>query len=323
MYHNFFGVFAEKSAKIAFVFKKVDFCIMNLLLFEKDEYKLRDMKPVMEYNNFRIYVRDFYSEHKDRSGYTWRDFAKAAGYSSPVFLKLVCDGKANLSEVGVERVAAAMGLVGVDLQYFRLLVTFNQSKDSATKKAAYKEMRSVAAQNSVSLVGADQYDYFETWKNPVLRELAPKMKGATPAKMAEQIKFGVSTAEVKKSLAMLTELGLLKKDDEGNYVQATKSVTTGDIDVTALAVRDMHRQMGGLAVKAIDEVPVDERDFSGMTLGVSEVAFHKIVKEIADFRRRIGAIVMDDTGAERVYRMNVQLFPLTKDFIEVEGGDHE
>ena len=58
-----------------------------------------------------------------------------------------------------------------------------------------------------------------------------------------------------------------------------------------------------------------------MTLGVSEVAFQKIVKEIADFRRRIGAIVMDDTGAERVYRMNVQLFPLTKDFID--GGNHE
>ncbi|MBQ3776795.1 MAG: TIGR02147 family protein, partial [Fibrobacter sp.] len=99
------------------------------------------MKPVMEYNNFRIYMRDFYSEHKDRSGYTWRDFAKAAGYSSPVFLKLVCDGKANLSEVGVERVAAAMGLVGVDLQYFRLLVAFNQSKDSSAKKKIYRNMR--------------------------------------------------------------------------------------------------------------------------------------------------------------------------------------
>ena len=63
------------------------------------------MKRVMEYQNFRIYVRDFYTERKLASGFTWRDFAKLAGYSSPVFLKLVCDGKANLSEVGIERVA--------------------------------------------------------------------------------------------------------------------------------------------------------------------------------------------------------------------------
>ena len=92
------------------------------------------MKPVMEYQNFRIFMRDFYTDRKTRSGYTWRDFAKAAGYSSPVFLKLVCDGKANLSKVGVERVAQAMGLAGVDLQYFRLLVDFNQEKDSLKKK---------------------------------------------------------------------------------------------------------------------------------------------------------------------------------------------
>ena len=36
------------------------------------------MKPVMEYQNFRLYVRDYYAERKLRSGFTWRDFAKAA-----------------------------------------------------------------------------------------------------------------------------------------------------------------------------------------------------------------------------------------------------
>lgn len=279
------------------------------------------MKLVMEYNNFRLYMRDYYSEHKDRSGFTWRDFAKAAGYSSPVFLKLVCDGKANLSEVGIERVAQAMGLVGIDLQYFRLLVVFNQCKDSTEKKKIYKQMRSFASDNAVKLVGEEEYDYYETWRNPVLRELAPKMKGATPAKMAEQFEFDVNTADVKKSLAQLQDLGLLKKDDDGNFVQDTKSITTGSIDVTSLAIRDMHRQMGNLAVKSLDEIPVNERDISGMTLGVSEIAFQKIVQEIADFRRRIGAIAMEDSGSERVYRLNVQLFPLTKDFID--GGKND
>lgn len=279
------------------------------------------MKLVMEYNNFRLFMRDFYSERKDRSGFTWRDFAKAAGYSSPVFLKLVCDGKSNLSEVGIERVAQAMGLVGIDLQYFRLLVAFNQCKNSTEKKNVYKQMRALAASNSVKLVGEEEYDYFETWRNPVIRELAPKMKGATPAKMAEQFEFDVNTADVKKSLAQLQNLGLLKKDKDGNFVQDSKSITTGNLDVTSLAIRDMHRQMGNLAVKALDEVPVNERDISGMTLGVSEMAFQKIVQEIADFRRRVGAIVMEDSGSERVYRMNVQLFPLTKDFID--GGKND
>ena len=70
--------------------------------------------------------------------------------------------------------------------------------------------------------------------------------------------------------------------------------------------------MGELAVRSLDEVPVNERDVSGLTIGVSEDAYYRITKEIEDFRRRIASIVMQDTDEDRVYRLNVQLFPLTK-----------
>lgn len=278
------------------------------------------MKPVMEYQNFRLFMRDFYAERKLRSGFTWRDFAKAAGYSSPVFLKLVCDGKSNLSDVGVERVASAMGLVGVDLQYFRALVNFNQEKDSSKKKAAFKEMRGLAKENSMALVGEDQYDYYESWVNPVVREMAPQLKGVTPAKLADNLAFDTQTPEVKKALALLQKVGLLGKDAQGNYVQAQKSVTTGNLEVASLSVREMHRQMGELAVRALDEIPVKERDISGLTIGISETAYYRITQEIQDFRRRVSSIVMEDTDESRVYRLNVQLFPLTKEF---KGGEHE
>jgi len=278
------------------------------------------MKNVMEYQNYRIFVRDYYTERKDRSGFTWRDFAKSAGYSSPVFLKLVCDGKANLSEVGIERVAQAMGLVGVDVDYFRALVNFNQEKDSAKKKAIFKEIRGLARDNSMQLVGEDQYDYYESWVNPVVREIAPQMQGATPAQIASKLAFDTETAEVKKALALLQKVGLLNKNDKNEYVQGAKSITTGNLDVVSLSVREMHRQMGELAVRSLDEVPVQERDISGLTLGISEDAYYRITKEIEDFRRRVSSIVMNDTNENRVYRLNVQLFPLTKELSL--GGDN-
>lgn len=270
-----------------------------------------DMKPVLEYSSYRVYIRDYYAERKERSGFTWRDFAKAAGYSSPVFLKLVCDGKANLSEAGIERVASAMGLVGADLQYFRLLVAFNQEKSSAAKKKYFAEMRKLANENSFAVVGEDQYDYYGSWLNPVLREMAPRLSGATPAQMAGELVFESAASNVKNSLKLLEKNGMLQKDEQGHYRQGNRSITTGNLDVTSLAIREMHRQMGELAVQSLDQVPVNERDVSGLTIGISENAFEKITKEIAEFRRRISAIVMDDSGEERVYRLNVQLFPLT------------
>lgn len=79
-----------------------------------------------------------------------------------------------------------------------------------------------------------------------------------------------------------------------------------------MAIREMHRQMGDLAVKSLDQVSMDERDVSGMTIGISKEGFFRIKNEIADFRRRIAAIVMEDDDDDRIYRLNLQLFPLTK-----------
>ena len=271
------------------------------------------MKPVMEYQNFRIYMRDFYTERKQRSGFTWREFAKEAGYSSPVFLKLVCDGSANLSEVGMERVASAMGLVGVDHEYFRALVRFNQEDDPAKKKELFRDIRRLVKDNELTLVGEDQYDYYESWINPALREMIPQVPSATPAQMADMLAFETQAAEVKKALRLMERIGLLKKTEDGKYEQSSRAITTGSIEFTSLSVREMHRQMGELAVRSLDEVPVKERDVSGMTFGVSEDAYQRITKEIEDFRRRVTSIVMQDTNESRVYRLNVQLFPLSKD----------
>jgi hypothetical protein len=73
----------------------------------------------------------------------------------------------------------------------------------------------------------------------------------------------------------------------------------------------MQRQMGEFAVKAMD-LPLSERDMSGVTMGITHRAYEQIKKEIADFRRRIVAIASADDDTEQVYRLNVQLFPLSE-----------
>jgi uncharacterized protein (TIGR02147 family) len=137
--------------------------------------------------------------------------------------------------------------------------------------------------------------------------------------MAGELVFVSDAAHVKSSLKLLEKNGFLEKDEQGHYSQSNRSVTTGSLDVTSLAIREMHRQMGELGVQSLDQVPVAERDISGLTIGISETAYEKITKEIAEFRRRISSIVMEDSGEERVYRLNVQLFPLTK---TLPGEEH-
>ena len=89
-------------------------------------------------------------------------------------------------------------------------------------------------------------------------------------------------------------------------------MTTGPLDVTPVAIRGMHRQMGEFALDAIEGVAQDERHFSGLTLGITRKAYDDIVQEIAEFRKRIIAIATREDGTDEVYRLNVQLFPMTK-----------
>ena len=109
----------------------------------------------------------------------------------------------------------------------------------------------------------------------------------------------------------LVKAGLLKKDEEGRYVQTDTFVTTGPMEVTPVAVRGMHRQMGEFAVDAVEGVAQDERHFSGLTMGLTHKAYDEIVQEIDACRKRIAAIATRDTEVDDVYRLNFQLFPLT------------
>jgi len=270
------------------------------------------MKDVLEYTDYHRYIADYFAEKKAKSAFTWLAFMQAAGFSSPVFLKYVSEGRYNLSEDTSHQVAEAMGLVGYEREYFAEMVLFDQAKTDDEKKASFNRMLAIADAHKVKIIEGDSFRYFDSWKNPVLRELAPAMPGAKPLALAKACRPEITAAEVSESLSFLIKASLLQKDGNGNYVQTEKSVTTGPMDVTPVAVRSMHRQMGEFALEAIEGVPQDERHFSGLTLGITRNAYEEIVQEIAAFRKKIIAIATRDNETDEVYRLNMQFFPLTK-----------
>jgi len=277
------------------------------------------MKPIIEYSDFRQYMLDYYEERKRRSVFSWREFSKIAGFSSSSYMKVVCDGKSKLSRVGVERTGAAMGLVGFEMEYFRAMVEYGQAATEVKKKAAYEKMLGIAKVHKVRVMEGDLFEFYDSWQNPVVRELAPLMPGATPGEMAKMCYPEVSAAEVQKSLNFLMKAGLLKKAGDNAFELAETSIR-GAPDATRLALRGMHREMSKLATPAID-LPVEERHFSGVTMGLSRESFNKIENVLDECRRKIVAIAAEDKDIDQVYRLNLQLFPLTKKAKEHEDEE--
>ena len=269
------------------------------------------MKEIIEYTDYRKFIQDYYDERKRSSAFSWHAFAQKAGFSSDVYLKYVCEGKKNLSVGSAGSVANAMGLVGFEYDYFVLMVSYAHAKNDEAKRAAFEERCALANAHKMRVLGSEEFDYFKSWKNSVIRELAPHMPGAKPLEMARACKQKISAAEVSETLDFLVKAKLLKKDKSGNYHQTDKAIKMASADAVSVAARELQRQMGEFAIQSLG-LPLSERVMSGYTLGLTDRAYERIKKEMEDFYRRVVAIATVEDETDRVYRLNLQLFPMSE-----------
>jgi uncharacterized protein (TIGR02147 family) len=270
------------------------------------------MKPIFQYTNFRSFLKDYYEEKKALEGYTYRDFSKSAGMNSSSWLLHLIKGTKNLSNGSILKVTKTLGLTGSDAEYFEVLVHFTQAKDNDTRDYFYRKMLACKKNLKIAQLSEDQYDYYNKWYHPVVRSLVSKVKFGDDYKLlGSRLIPQISHAEAKASVALLARLGLIKKDDSGNWVQAEPIISTGD-EVTSLNVVNYHKQVSRLAEDAFDRSVREERDISALTLGISTEAFNRIKARIQSFRKEIMEIARGSDCPDRVFQMNLQFFPVSK-----------
>jgi uncharacterized protein (TIGR02147 family) len=270
------------------------------------------MKPIFQYTNFRTFLKDYYEEKKALEGYTYRDFSKSAGMNSSSWLLHLIKGTKNLSNGSIIIVTMTLGLTGSEAEYFEVLVHFTQAKDNDTRDYFYRKMLACKKNLNIAQLSEDQYAYYNKWYHPVIRSLVSKVKFGDDYKLlASRLIPQISPAEAKASVALLNRLGLIKKDDSGNWVQAEPIISTGD-EVISLNVVNYHKQVSRLAEDAFDRSVREERDISALTLGISTEAFNRIKARIQSFRKEIMEIARESDRPDRVFQMNLQFFPVSK-----------
>ena len=138
------------------------------------------MKDVLTYTGYRQYIADYYADKKAKSAFTWQEFARAAGFSSPVYLKYVSEGQFNLSEAAVERVASAMHLADFEREYFREMVRFDHAKTDKAKKESFQKLMAMAESRKAKIIEADAFRYFDSWKIRYFANWRPRCREQSP-----------------------------------------------------------------------------------------------------------------------------------------------
>ena len=275
------------------------------------------MESIVSYRNFRDYILDFFNEQKKLGLLTWQSFAERAGFAASSHLKLVCQGKVNLSNEGIEKAANSMNLVGFEKDYFKGLVRFNQAKLTSEKLKAFADMTEIAERYKVKILDEDQFNFFSNWQNAVIREIAPHAPANTKSSnIARQVLPEITAAEAGKALRYLVKTGMLEKLEDGTYRQTDKALSTGDPELASLAIRSFHKKMAEFGLDAIDNIPVTERNLTETVVGITRENYEQIVEEIKIFRKKILAIATQGEDMERVYCLHTNLFPLSHKICE-------
>lgn len=281
------------------------------------------MKSIFEYLNYREYIGDYYEEKKREGGFSYRLFAKQAGFVSPVFIKMVIEGKSKLSRDSAAKLAKVMGLTKQSRKFFHQLVLFNQADDIDGKMAHLAEMKLLTRELKIHQLNSDQLEFYSSWYHPVVRELVGMLKTAqSPKEIAEHIIPQISEEEINSSIHLLTRLGLLSENEVGDLKPENTMVSSEGLTMGSLVIRSTQKRLAELGGESIERVDPSERDISGLTISIPENEMSAISAELQRCRRRIMEIAQNSSEeANRVYRLNLHLFPLTKRVDDENSGD--
>ncbi|MEO7424342.1 MAG: TIGR02147 family protein [Fibrobacteria bacterium] len=267
---------------------------------------------VLHYSNYRTFLADYYAFKKSESAiFSHRYFAKKAGIPSPNYLKLVTDGKRNLTKKSLVKFAAALGLEGIRTEFFENLVFFNQALAISERNLYYGNILRTRAKAGLRQLDDAQFQLYTDWRHIAVRELA-SVKGFRPDARWVVKKLGkaITEKEAEESLNLLARLGLLKKTANG-FAQSDVNITTSD-EVRSLLVKNYHHQMIRMAATALDNLPAAKRDISSITIPIHARDFTKLKEQIQLMRKELLNLAAAPGTGEDVVQVNIQLFPLSE-----------
>jgi len=286
---------------------------------EKTDAAVSTASPrVYDYIDYRKFLTDFIEfKNKSSAKYSSSMFARKAGLgqNSRGYLKLVVEGKRNLSSATIRGFSDAIGLEGQASLYFENLVLFNQSERPKDRDYYFQRLRASArGQNSkqVELLEA-QYEYCSKWFVVAIRELVNlKDFKETPSWIAHKLKDKITSEEAVDALQVLLTLGLIERHPETKKLIQKDPIVKYSGKVFSDTVQNFHVQMMERAKESLKE-DFNTRATSGVTLSIPMSYLPKAIQMIDKFGDELNiALGISKDPAEVVLQVNFQVFTLTR-----------
>ncbi len=275
------------------------------------------MINVFDYSDFRKYLADYYEDKKkDNPRYSYQVIANKAGIKNKGFIYNIIRGKKALLKSNIGKISHALGHTRYEAEYFETLIAFGQARDAAGGRYLFEKMSAMKnpgkAKSASQVLRKNQYEFYSKWHHVMVRLIIGMYEFTGDyAWLSKMLDPPITVPQAKHSVQLLEKLGLIGKDGKGVYRISDLNITTGK-DVTNIAFQNFHMACTDLAKRALTRFPLDIRNMTGLSLGVSDDGYKKICEEIQKFQTKIIEISNADPQADRSYQLNFHFFPTSK-----------
>jgi uncharacterized protein (TIGR02147 family) len=271
------------------------------------------MASVYEYLDYRRFLADDHARRKRRNrAFSVRAMAAKLGLDSGLITRILA-GERGISRANLPKFVTYLGLRRQEAKYFETLVAFNQARSDADKAAHYARLTSLRKTQRRKLK-PDQYELFAEWYYGVVRELLGYWDCREDyAELGRQLVPQIGRREAQQAVSVLLKLGVLKREADGRLVPVNRQLSTGDRWKSVL-VHSFQQTTAQMGREALERFPKEERDISTLTLGLSKRGLARAREVLQRARSELLQIDRDDAGKDRVYHLNLQLFPTTRPY---------
>ena len=268
------------------------------------------MPDIFAYLEYRDYLKDAYEERRTlQPFFSYRFIGNKVGMDSSYLTRLF-QKKLHLGDDLVERMASVFGLEGSGLEYFQTLVAFNKARTEAKARVFHEQLMRLRGVG-YSVVRDDQQEYFSNWIHVALRSLLDyqRFDGDYEA-LGASLSPPVSAEEAKQAVFLLERLGMARRVEHGYEILDTH-LHSGENWISE-AIKTFQKTTMELASRSMDAVPASRRDISTMTMNIDATTLEDLRIMVREFQENVAKLVENASHSDRVYQMNIQIFPLSQ-----------
>jgi uncharacterized protein (TIGR02147 family) len=271
----------------------------------------RQLPSIFDYYDFRKYLEDYRRRRKEFDpGFTHTYICYRLGQkNSKSYFANVIKGIKIVTPEFINRLIDLLELNVEEANYFRALVNYNQTYNQKEKEYYLEQ---IVKQNKADsrLITAQEYSLYKEWHHSVIRAILDIFDFTDDFKwLAEMVVPPITVPQARKSIKLLLSLNLIRQNDQGYLKPTDKTVRTEDYvhDEIIKHYQAHCMEIAKLTLLGNNDQP---KDYSTNILSVSEDGLRKIQQKTQKFREEIRALVRnDELPADRVYHLDIQLFP--------------